>query len=140
VRASQREDGLAVIESSGLPRRCVVANLALLRKSSGDMVGVGGTVEVRQVAGDASCAESGKHAAGMASRTGQRGVESSQRKCSLGVVEHCSCPGSRSMTDRAIGRKARSRMVRIIGLVVVGQVTGGAIFRRTGKAPIHVAL
>ena len=50
VRAGEWERGLRVIEVGGLPGRGSVAGFAALRESRGHVIGIGGLVEVRQMA------------------------------------------------------------------------------------------
>lgn len=66
VRASQGKGRLGMIKRCRLPDRGGVTNLALLRKSRGDMVGIGGSLKILQVTGNASVATEIEIAAGVA--------------------------------------------------------------------------
>ena len=52
VRAHQRERRVVVVERGGLPRGSAVANIALLRKSSRDVIRIGCALVVIQMATD----------------------------------------------------------------------------------------
>ena len=54
MRTGQRESRLGVIEGCGLPGRSVVARTASLRESTGNVVGIGGSLEILEVARHAS--------------------------------------------------------------------------------------
>ena len=55
MSAGERERRVVVVESRRRPRGGIVANLALLRESDGNMVRIVGCLELRQMAGDARC-------------------------------------------------------------------------------------
>ena len=87
VRPGQREPCGVVIEVGRSPRGGRMADLALLGVARLDMVGIGGGVVVVQVAGDASCAETGISAADVAVGADDRDVRPGQREAGAGVVE-----------------------------------------------------
>lgn len=78
VAAGERKPDCVVIEIRGLPGCCAMALLAALWKTEGDVVGIAGFLEVRQVASDAGCRCARVFSAHVASGTVERRVHSSQ--------------------------------------------------------------
>lgn len=51
MRAGQRERGLGMIKSSGLPGGSLMTNLALLRNPGGDVIGIGCCLKILEMTG-----------------------------------------------------------------------------------------
>ena len=131
VRSGQRECGLAVIELRITPAGCVVALLAGLRKSRRHVIGIGGLLEVGQMASHTLRRRTGELSAGMALRTLQAGVRAGQRKLRLSVViESHALPAAGVMAGGAFLGKAGSCVVWIGCAVVIRQVAAHAIGAR----------
>ena len=113
VRAGERELGGAVIECGRRPGCSGVAHLAGLGKSRGRMGRIVGSVEVGQVARDASRGQGGELTIGVAGRTGQWNVGAHQRKLRVVVVEHRVEPVRGGMAHGAIRGERRGEVVRI---------------------------
>ena len=87
VRTGQGEYCGAVIEAGRSPRCGRMADFTLLGVTRLDVIGIGGAVEVGQVASDAGCAQAGIVAADVTVRANYRDVSTGQREGGRGVVE-----------------------------------------------------
>lgn len=138
--ARKREGGVVVVERSGAPCRCGVADITGLRVSARNVVGVGGVVEVRQVAGDAGCAQGGVLTVDVACGARQRDMRAGESPAGRGVVENRAEPVGGGVTERAILGESRGDVIRIGGLVEVGEMTPLALRRRIGELTVQMAL
>ena len=141
VRAGQRKSALAVIEGGVLPARSVVAGFASSGKIPAPMIRVRSVRVILQVA--ARTGRGGAHelAADVALHAGHAGVHPREWKCGeFIVIEGRARPGQRRVAQRAILRKRRGHVVRILGaneIIDVATVAGG---RQAGELVPHVAL
>jgi hypothetical protein len=87
------------------------------------MIRIRRLLEVRQVAGGTSCAQSRELAANMAARAGRRCVFPGERKLRRVVIERRSVPLRGRVAGFASGRE--SGVVGILRSLVVRQVAGG---------------
>ncbi len=81
---------------------------------------------IRQVTADAGGAQGCILAAGMAGRALLARMRSCEGELRFAVVECCSLPAGRRVTERAILREARRGMIRVRRFLIVRQVAGGA--------------
>ena len=79
---------VVVVERSGAPGRCGMADITGLRVTASDVVGVGGVVEVRQMAGDTSRGQGGILTIRMACGARQRKMRAGKSPTGLGVIEN----------------------------------------------------
>ena len=140
VRARQRKCRLVVIETCVEPAGRIVALLASLREAAGHMVGIGGALEVRQVAAHALRWRAGEVAAPMALRALHSRVRSGQRECSLVVIERRRQPRFGVMTTGAILRESRRPVIWICGRVESRQMASYAAGGRGGEFVVRVTL
>ena len=102
VRACERKRCLVVIETSVQPAGRIVALLASLREAAAHMIGIGGALEIRQMAAHTLHRRAGEVAARVALRALQGHVRSGQWKRRLVVIEGCRQPRGGVMAARAI--------------------------------------
>ncbi len=141
VGSGQRElGGRIVIELRALPLRRRMAYGAILGEARRHVVGIGGAAVIGQVAAFAGGQRTGILAADMALRALHRRVGPGQREPCLVVVELCALPLRGRVTDRAVLREARRRVVGIGGAAVIGQVAALAGGQRTFVHVVQVAL
>src|SRR5437879_4301519 len=115
MRAGQREARLGVIEGCGLPGCGVVADVAGLRESAGNVVGIRSSLEILQVARDAGGAVQVVVVVDVTIGAGARwhGMQSGERKPGAVVVELRVRPVAGGMTLLAGLREVRSRVVGV---------------------------
>jgi len=99
VRAHQWESCVVVVERGRLPRGRAVANVALQRKSAGDVIRIGRGLVVRQMAADTRGCRQIVVSALVAISALQLQVPARQREAALGMIEGGRLPGRRAMTD-----------------------------------------
>lgn len=103
-----------------------MAQRTILRETAGDVVRIGGLLELCRVAGDARSGKPGEDPARVTTAATQRPMRSGQGECRLGVIENGAQPVSRTVTEGAIRRQTRSHVVRIGGLLESGQMAARA--------------
>ncbi len=81
--AGQREHCLAVIKRRRDPGCCAVAHLAVGGEAAGDVIGIGGALEISQMARNAGSAQADKDSARVTAAAGQGNVRAGERKRSL---------------------------------------------------------
>jgi len=143
MRSKERESrNPIVVELGRCPGSRVVALRAVGGKTSRQMIGVGGALQIRLVAVDACGWCSRKSSAYVARGAGQGGMRSRQRKMrNRRMVEFCAQPGVHGMTDQAIQRKAPllvRRVLRCQKLIAVAVHAFGAHPHEdaVGRAPV----
>ena len=104
--ACQWKWGFVVIEDSTSPSDGGVAGRAGGGKSSGGVIGSGGSCEVFGVAGKAISGECGEVVLNMAERALGGGVSACQREDGLGVIEGRWTPADGGVTNGAVGGEA----------------------------------
>jgi hypothetical protein len=139
VLTGQREFRGVVVKYGSCPLRRRVTGFAGLREARRDMVRIGRLLEVRQVAGRASCSESAELTADMATCARCGSMFSGQRELRGIVIEHRPCPLRRCMARFAGLRKARRRMVGIRRLLEVRQVAGPACGAKSAELAADMA-
>jgi len=97
------------------PTRGRMAQRAIGREAGGDVVRIGGAVEVRLMAPDACRRQGGEVAVYVTRSAGHRYVCSRQGERRFVVAEHCSRPSRGRVAQRAIGRKAGGDVGRVRG-------------------------
>ena len=114
VRSGQRESRGRVIEGGIAPRRGGVALLAGLREARSHVVRIGGALEIREVAADASGVRRGQVvvAVHMALGALQTGVRASQRESRRRVIEARIPPVSCVVALLASLRDVRGNVIR----------------------------
>ena len=141
VHAGQRKFGeRIVIESRALPARSGMAKSASGWEARRLMVRVLRAVEILGVAGGTVCRCPREFAVDMALLARHAGVRAGQRK--LGeriVIEPRTLPAHRGMALRAILRKARSDVIRVLCGVEIFPMASEAIGRGALEAPTGVA-
>jgi hypothetical protein len=125
VSAGERELGVVVIEAGRRPGRGGVANLAILRESGGHVVRIRGRLVVLGVTTGAGHIQAGVNPARVALRARGSNVRAGQRELGLrGVIKRCAIPIRRGVTERTILRESGGHVARIVGGLVVLQMTG----------------
>ena len=124
MRAGQGETRGRVVEVRSGPRRCVVALLAGLGKSRLYVIGIGGALEIRQVARHTGCIGTGQvvitiHVALYAL---QRGMRAGQGEAGGGMIKRRITPRGRGVALLAGLREIRLHVVRIGGALEVLQM------------------
>ncbi len=138
--SGQRKSGLAVIKSRVQPRRCCVAERAVLREACRGMVGICRFVEIGEVAGTACSRRPRESVVRVTLDARDRGVGAGQWERRLIVVEDSVQPRRRGMTHGAVLREARSRVVGVCGLFEICEVTRDALGGRAGETVVCMAL
>ncbi len=92
-----------------------------------DVVGIGCLLESCQVARDARRRQPDEYSAGVTTVATERDMCAGQWKCCLGVIKDGAQPVRGAVTDGAIRRKTRGRVVRVSGLLVGRQMTTRAL-------------
>lgn len=117
-----------------------MADRAVLRKSRGRVVGVGGLVVRVQVAGRALSRRPGKAVIGVT--LGARGLDmdTGQRKAGLGVIKRSRPPGGGVMAQPAGLGKSGGGVTRAGCLGEIAEVTSDAVRRRAREFVPDVAL
>lgn len=126
MRSGERPPGLRVIVRRGTPSYGRVADLALLRNSGGDVIGIRRRLIIPQVASDTSSAGQIEIAIRVALIALQLGVSARQWKSDRVVVEVRWLPRRRAVAFLAVLRKPKSHVIGIARLLVVGQVAAHA--------------
>ena len=104
-----------MVEGCRLPSNGSVTGLAVLRKSSRDVIRIRSTLEILQMAGSAGRAGQVVVVVDMAVEANARriGVCVRERKAYPCVIKFCVEPGIRPMTSFASRRKASRHMIRV---------------------------
>ena len=117
-----------MIERRGLPGRGVVTNIASLRESAGNVVGIGRALEVFQVARDARSGSQVVIVVGVAigASTRRHRVRARQREVDTGMVKVRRGPARSSVACVASRGEAQCRMIGIVRSLVILHVTACA--------------
>jgi len=99
VGTDQRENRIVVIERGRLPCGRAVTNVALLRKSSGNVIRIGGALIVGHVAAHTGRSRQVVVSTLVAIRTLQLQVPTRQREAALGMIERGRLPSGRAVAD-----------------------------------------
>ena len=128
VTAGEREPGAVVIERGVEPGASAVALFAGLREIRGDVIGIGGSLEILQVAAHAGRGVEVVVVVDMAVGAGARrnGVQAGEREPGAVVIERGIEPGAGVVTLVAGLREIRSDVIGIRRSLVVLQVAGRA--------------
>ena len=113
MRSNQRKLCVVVVKRGWLPRRGAVANIALLRKSSRNVIRIRSVPIVLQVAADTCCARQVVDSVLVAITALQLRVRTGQRKSALGVVERSRLPSGGAVADRAVRGHPSGNVIRI---------------------------
>src|SRR5260370_24165155 len=120
VGAGQRELSIVVIESRIQPRRGVMATWAILRESGSAVIRIRGSIEIRQVTGDAGGGGGGEVVIGVTLRAIQPGVRSREGEVrEFGVIELCPEPAVHGVALLAVRGEVKRRMAGIVGFLKV---------------------
>lgn len=140
--AGEGEGGLrGVIERrSGPVHHRGVTKLAILGKTRRDMIGIGGALEILEVAGGASHAQRRVLTVGMALRAGYSGMFAKERELRGAVIESGSCPILRAVAKLAVHRKTGCHVIRGSGGLKVLHVARYAIGADVGVVTVDMAL
>jgi len=96
VRPGQGKLSFGMVELRSQPCRCAVADRTILRKTRSHVIGIGGLLEVGEVARGAVSRSARESPVRVALHAGHSGVSAGKRKTSKGVViEIRSCPTRR---------------------------------------------
>lgn len=142
VRSGQGEAGRGVVKAGVAPVGGRVALLAGLRHVGLHVIRVGCPFVILQVAGDASRAGEVVIVVHVTLRALQGQVRAGQREAGVVVIERRIRPGRGVVALLASLRKSLLRMVRVAGVVVIGQVAADAGRVGAGQrvVSVHVAL
>jgi hypothetical protein len=119
VSSGERERGPCVIERRRLPGCCRVAQIALLRDSCGQMVGIRRALIVLQVTRDADCGSQIEITIRVALIALQLRMPTGERETHRIVIEIRGLPRCRCMAFLASLGKAQRDVIRIIRLLVI---------------------
>jgi len=124
VRPSECESRQRVIEAGGTPGSCRVTRDTSRREPAGDVVGVGGGLEVRAVACVSIGGRARKTVVRVARRTCNRAVRPRERKTCRRVIEASACPRGpgRVVAVLALGRVSERLVVRSARRGVIARV------------------
>ena len=113
--SGERESRLGVIECRGLPRCSVMADIACLREAASHVVGIRGSLEILEMAGNASAAGQVVVIIRVAIGTGARrnGMGTGQREVDAGVVEGCRRPTCGGVAGVACCCEIQGLVIRI---------------------------
>lgn len=117
-----------------------MANIALLRKASGDVVWIGGAVIVLQVAAHARGCRQIVLSALVAISALQLQVRARQWEAALGMIEGGRLPGGGAVADRAICGEPAGDVIRIAGSFVIRHVAGCTGRTRQIKVPVGMTI
>ena len=140
VRARELKPELIMVEGRPLPTGRRMADAAILRETGSGVVRVVGFVEIGEVAGKALRAQRGELSVRVALIATECVVRPGEREFGRVVVERCALPVRRRMADAAILREAGSGVIRVVGLIEIGEVAGNALCAQRGELPVRVAL
>jgi len=119
MRAGQREARVVVIEGRRHPRCGVVANIALLRKSYGDVARIVRVLEIRQVARHAGCIGQFVVGVDMALTALHARMGSGQGPAGRGVIERSGSPVTGAMAHFALLRQSGRNVIRVRRTLVI---------------------
>jgi hypothetical protein len=129
-----------VVERRRNPGRDVVAHFALLGEPRLDVVRVGRSAEILQVAGGAGRTVQAVISIDVALRTLQRDMRPGQRKPGRCVIEGCVRPGDSRVARVASLRESRLYVVGVSRGLEILQVTGRARTAGQTVIPVYVTL
>ena len=140
ARVRPRVDGEpGVIEDRSQPGCRGVAGRARSWEVRRHMVGIGSALIGCQMAGRASSGRSGIVPINVTRRAGNCGMGAGQWEGACGMVVCRPQPIGRGVAGGTIGGEPHRRVVGIGRPLIVRQVTGGAISRRSANTPADVA-
>lgn len=113
VRTGQRERRVVVIEGRWGPCGGAVADVALLREADRNVIRIGRTLEVFEVAANAGGRGQIVVAVGMALSTLQIGVRSGEREAGGRMIKGRGSPISGAVADLTLLREARGDVIRV---------------------------
>ncbi len=128
VQAGKREPGAVVVERCVHPVGGVVTGVASLREVCRDVVGIGGSLEILEVAAHAGAAGQVVVVVDVAVGAGtwRHGVQAGEREPGAVVIEGGVEPGAGAVTLFAGLREIRSDVIRIGGSLEILQVAAHA--------------
>jgi len=140
MHSGQEETRLAVVKGGSLPANCSMTHGAIVRKAAERMVRIGGSIIISQVTGITVLGRACISFVDVALNAGDGGMGAGQGKGRLGrVVELRPGPPRRRVAGRAVLRKARRRMVRVLRPLVGRQVARIARARRPRITVVRMA-
>ena len=104
------------------------------------MIGIGGRIVNRQVAGGALCGGAIVLSIDVALRTGRSGVLPGERKIGFGVIELGTLPLRGGVAGLAVGCESGGFVIRIRGGIVGREMARGAILRGARVPAVDVTL
>src|ERR1017187_4043677 len=128
-----------MIKRRRYPRRCVVANLALLSDSRLDVIRRCRSIEILDVAAVAIGWRVRELAVDVAQTARDRGVRARQRETALAVIKRCRYPRRCRMASLALLRETTLHVVRIGRSGEILHVTAVAIGGRPLESSANVA-
>lgn len=132
VRAGQRKSRLAMIERGGSPRGRVVAGLALMRKASLRVIGIGRPVEIVHMAAVAIGWRALELSSDVARGAFERGVGAGERKAGhFQVIELRVIPRVEAVARLASAWKIQRLVIGIDRLLKIGRVARDASGRKS---------
>src|SRR5262249_19653443 len=139
MSSRQGPSGLRVVVRRWTPANCGMADLALLRNSSRHVIRIRCALVIPQMASDARCAGEIKVPVGMALLTWQLGVPSGQGESDGIVIEVRWLPCRCRVAHLASLRNSQGQVIRIGGLLIIGQVATNAGRRSPLVPPADMA-
>lgn len=139
VGSRERELCGAVIERRRGPSRGVVADRAVLGKAGRPVIRVGRGVETTEMTNGARSAQPRKLSVRVTVGALGRQMRAGEGKAGLRVVEARARPGGGGMANGTVLREAGRRVIRVGRLVVIGQVAGAALRRRSREPIVGMA-
>ena len=136
----ERERRVVMVEGRGLPRRCAVADVALLGKSSSHVIRIRRALVILQVATHAGGIRQVVIPVDVTIAALQFQVPSRQRETALGMIKCGGLPGRGAVAHRAVGGKARRYVIRIRRGLVLLQVATHAGGAGEVVVPVDVAI
>ena len=117
-----------------------MASNARRRESGRNVIRIRGLLEISQMAAHAIHRSAGELATHVALSTGHGHVSTSERERRLGVIELGAEPLRGRVAEGTGGGEPGRRMIRVRGLLEIGQMAPHAIHGRASELPTHVAL
>lgn len=140
MEAGQRKRRVVVIEAGRDPSCRVVTHVALLRESRGDVIRIGRALKILQVTAHAGRAGEVIVVVYMARGTWGSRVRSRQRETGSGMIKRCRLPRRRAVAHFAGLRESLLRMVGIVRVLIILQVTRHTGLHGKIEIPARVAL
>ena len=128
-----------MIEGRPCPACCRVAQSAVGWKGRRYVIRIGGPGVVHLMTAVAGRRQSRVIVVNVARRAGHRNVRTRQREGRVVVIEGCTCPADRRVTQGAIGGKRRRYVIRIGGPRIVSLVAAVTGRRQSRVVVVDVA-